>query len=1139
MAVSYKRWQPAPSEDEWEDVSEDEWEDVTPAVTAPEPRERPKYGEATLSDLVTGNLPVEGEEPGFLESLAGYIPEPIRAGYEWASTAPEFLAEPSRRYAQQLSEYIDPSRTSEWTPRSLTSAYIESLGNIIPGLASPLNVATGGALGGAGLAARAGMPTVARGLAATGRGLSYPVAGTGLYHTATAESPAEAALGLLETAGGVVGTRAKTPSVKPGIARSTDEILAANRAKIEAMKAGLPETIPETVAPEFVPVGEEPPYVPPVRKSPEQLSYELAQEKFNMGRELPEGQIPGVAPISTENKAFLDRLPDNALDDFISRQSKNPNYDTPTGRSMLDYARQLMDERLRNPEVPIASELPKPTEATNISVADRANIEAWYRFKKIYDSGKMTEPQMLQWAELHNQVKNLKPSGAVTIQPYRFETPPPEPPAFTAYELPDGTRVNLDTSATKGAKTTTFQTKGGEIVTATRVDEAIPEGQIDLTQPLPPRHQAALARIEAEMPPEFRESTVPPAQAVAREMPQRPIAEQLQASLESAAEPRLSRDLAGATPRFNMGGDSYIPMFDSDIDKALFIIAQKTPSVRNADYMKFVTNSLRISEDEAVSLARKLKETLKVELQGAEPGQVRIAKLHDAISRVREEAPLADRLAKATETPPVVAKTQAAGGGKPPGKPPKKISADEPRKPKDAPITPEEAEAALAAGDIPEGKASKLREIYELSRGLMSVDAPFGTSAAFRQAAPLIGTRNWFKAWGKSVQAFGSQRVFDDAMAKLNNHPLVKGAVSRDAKGNVVVKPGVAERIGLKLTELRRFSRREEVIRSRLAEKIPAYGVYVKASNRAYTMFLNQLRVDQLDTLSSAAKVMGKNIETDLVFGKKLADLINDTTGRGPLRGTIGGKEFSLEQNAKILGDVLWSPHLIASRMRLLYPEEYLRADPFIRWEYAKSMTRLVSGWGSMLGLGWMAGAEVGLDPNSADFGKAKFGNTRIDPGAGFQQFMVFTFRVAPQMLGGGGVTSSTTGKFTPFGASPMAPTRPSLAGQFALSKVHPTLDLIRDLASGTKREPVHVADRVLQAYFPMFVTGMMEIAQDDPDLLKTLLGGIGAGMSGLGSQTYERGGFNEPKITPGIDKLLEGIGLPRKSVTGLDITIP
>ena len=51
-----------------------------------------------------------------------------------------------------------------------------------------------------------------------------------------------------------------------------------------------------------------------------------------------------------------------------------------------------------------------------------------------------------------------------------------------------------------------------------------------------------------------------------------------------------------------------------------------------------------------------------------------------------------------------------------------------------------------------------------------------------------------------------------------------------------------------------------------------------------------------------------------------------------------------------------------------------------------------------------LAGAEVSFDPTSADFLKPKFGNTRLDPGAGFLQYLVYFSRMGKQIT-----TSSTT----------------------------------------------------------------------------------------------------------------------------------
>lgn len=208
---------------------------------------------------------------------------------------------------------------------------------------------------------------------------------------------------------------------------------------------------------------------------------ELANKGFQPTGEInPDGSLPmtrkvGDASkssinISTDNKKFLDGLPEDSLKSFIERNSKNSGYDSPTGKSMLDYARNLLTDKTNNPAVSINSNLPKKPLATNLSVEDQANIESWYKFKKLHDSGKMTDEQMLQWAKVHNKVKALKPNGDLEIQPYRFETLPPEAPEFTTYALPNGEQVKLSTSATKGAPTTSFQMKGGNVVEATRVD---------------------------------------------------------------------------------------------------------------------------------------------------------------------------------------------------------------------------------------------------------------------------------------------------------------------------------------------------------------------------------------------------------------------------------------------------------------------------------------------------------------------------------------------------------------------------------------------------------------------------------------------------------------------------------------------
>src|SRR5215510_1847792 len=88
----------------------------------------------------------------------------------------------------------------------------------------------------------------------------------------------------------------------------------------------------------------------------------------------------------------------------------------------------------------------------------------------------------------------------------------------------------------------------------------------------------------------------------------------------------------------------------------------------------------------------------------------------------------------------------SGGGGQPPGK---WVRSSELQK--GIPIAKREA---------PEfKKPSFLREAANLPKGLMSVDIPFLTSAAFRQGLPEAFTPSWFRAWKKSALSFGSEKV--------------------------------------------------------------------------------------------------------------------------------------------------------------------------------------------------------------------------------------------------------------------------------------------------------------------------------------------------------------------------------------------
>ena len=70
---------------------------------------------------------------------------------------------------------------------------------------------------------------------------------------------------------------------------------------------------------------------------------------------------------------------------------------------------------------------------------------------------------------------------------------------------------------------------------------------------------------------------------------------------------QLPRDLSRAKPRYSRSG----VVFASDVDRALYIIAQPKKSTRDADYLKFVMDATGLDEAAARKAGRDLKEDLK------------------------------------------------------------------------------------------------------------------------------------------------------------------------------------------------------------------------------------------------------------------------------------------------------------------------------------------------------------------------------------------------------------------------------------------------------------------------------------------------------------------------------------------------
>lgn len=89
----------------------------------------------------------------------------------------------------------------------------------------------------------------------------------------------------------------------------------------------------------------------------------------------------------------------------------------------------------------------------------------------------------------------------------------------------------------------------------------------------------------------------------------------------------LSRELAGAKPRYNVGTSVYEPQFVTDVDKAAYILAQTNPSKRDADYLKFVISATGLDEAGARELGRSVKAALKATAKNSPAGKLDVPRV--------------------------------------------------------------------------------------------------------------------------------------------------------------------------------------------------------------------------------------------------------------------------------------------------------------------------------------------------------------------------------------------------------------------------------------------------------------------------------------------------------------------------------
>jgi|SRR5215471_4476018 len=414
--------------------------------------------------------------------------------------------------------------------------------------------------------------------------------------------------------------------------------------------------------------------------------------------------------------------------------------------------------------------------------------------------------------------------------------------------------------------------------------------------------------------------------------------------------------------------------------------------------------------------------------------------------------------------------------------------------------------------ETPEETSNIAARIANVPRELM---ASMDMSAPFRQGLGLIHRKEFWQNLPEMVKAFGKEDFYNNAMKEITSDPMFQKKIN--AVGQV--KPSFAEESGLKLTNMKGMTREETMGSGGLLDKIPG----VRASERAYSLFLNKTRADVFKSMVNEYQAFsGMNMRNNLPLAKDLATVVNTATGRGSL-GPLEGSA------AKNLANVFFSPRLMASRIQMMNPMYYVGLNPIARKEALKSLFAVAGATGTFTTMMKMAGANVETDIASSDAGKVKFGDTRIDPYGGFQQYIVAAQRLMPNLeaIGlpgvGGRMKSTTTEQeynlFDPkFGRS----TRADVLSRFFRSKTNPIINFGWGLLAGQKElsgKPMNFTsvnplggkgenlfdNSIAQRFIPMLLQDVYDLYQDEttPPQEKALAAFLAS--VGMGSQTYGR----------------------------------
>lgn len=354
-----------------------------------------------------------------------------------------------------------------------------------------------------------------------------------------------------------------------------------------------------------------------------------------------------------------------------------------------------------------------------------------------------------------------------------------------------------------------------------------------------------------------------------------------------------------------------------------------------------------------------------------------------------------------------------------------------------------------------------------------------GGKAMFASVTGMKHAKTFAHSVAESFKAFASDAVAKASDERLFNHP---DAPIWDEAGLRVIHEG------------EHISGTEEVRIASWIDQVPV----IKQFNRAARVFFNELRTSSFEMLYEQS---GRAESS----ARPLAKYVNQSTGYGSLGG--------FEKAAPAANAILFSARNTAANFQWLAFNSLWHSDRVTAKIIAEQYARTFIGMGVFYGLAHLAGARIGVDPNSSDFGKIIIGNTRIDPLMGLSQVTVFASReITGEWTDAQGKSVPIRGDKVPYGGY----TAWDVATNFARNKFAPVPSLIIDLAVG--KDPMgqelglnYAAGKVVPITYMDVIAAMKE---------QGVLAGSAEGMAaffGMGLQTYKPKGASGPKSKPGF----------------------